>query len=103
MSKRRILNAYRQAEIDWSKPLSEHYYCNTACGLCLYFSRKGIERKLFFKLEKCWRKYATKNPIQHTYHFHGWGSSSIGRAERLDAIRKVIKDVESKSWWKFIF
>jgi hypothetical protein len=103
MNKRRILNAFREAEIDWSKPLSEYYNNDTVCGLCLYFSRKGYNEKLFFELQKCWLKYATKNPNKHSYHFHSWGSSSIGRAERLDAIRKVIKDVESKSWWKFIF
>lgn len=103
MNKRRILIAYRQAEIDWSKPIFECCDNNTNQGLCLYFSRKGIKRELFFQLEKCWRKYATKNPVQHTYHFHTWGSTERGRAERLDAIQKVIKDVESKSWWKFIF
>ena len=94
MNKRRILNAFRQAEKDWEKPLSDNYNDSTVCGLCMYFSSNGYKKELIFELQKCWLKYATKNPNKHNYHFYKWGDDEKGRAERLDAIREIIKDLE---------
>lgn len=98
MNRRKILDAYKQAEIDWSKPQCECHENNTHIGLCLYFSRKGYHGKLFSEIQKCWLKYATKNPNKHTYHFYFRGYTEKGREQRLDAIRKVIKDLEQPTW-----
>jgi hypothetical protein len=52
-------------------------------------------------LSKYWKAYKTEQFCRH-YDFVGYGCDSVGRQERLEAIRKVIQDLE-KSWWKKLF
>lgn len=99
MNKQEILKAFRQAEKDWSEPIIDCYKNDTHLGLCNYFQMKGYFQKTV-SLSKYWRKYKTE--YFGVYDFYMTGSYISGRQERLEAIRKVIQDLE-KSWWKKLF
>jgi hypothetical protein len=100
MNKQKILKAFKQAEIDWSKPIIHCYKNDTDYGLCNYFQMKGYSIKDTKIISKYWQKYRTTG--RDSYHFYSRGREYQGRQERLEAIRKVIKDLE-KSWWKKLF
>jgi hypothetical protein len=94
MTKQEILDAFIQAEKDWSEPIKRAQETDTHWGLCLYFRRIGFSwNELNFYLEQRWLRYSTLKSI---YHFNSLGNEPQGRAERLDAIRKVINDLKSE-------
>lgn len=83
MEKKEILEAFKQAEIDWSKN-------NLDSSFCFYFV---LSQNLSFRnqvekfLQPLWFKYRTvKNSA---FHFNN-------RQERLKAIRKVINELEKE-------
>ena len=80
MEKKDILQAFKQAEIDWSKKDFEDM------GFCFYFlSNQLIKRGIMDEfLKPLWKKYATKSSM---FHFNN-------KKERLEVIRKVIKELE---------
>jgi hypothetical protein len=96
MTKQEILDAFIQAEKDWSKPIGWAQTTNTHWGLCRYFiSHMGFSLEQIEEyLQPCWTKYETKE--YGWYHFNGFGNEPQGRAERLDVIRKVINDLKSE-------
>lgn len=88
MSNKEILAIYKKAEKHWSRPI---WLCkligwnHTKGGLCVYFQQKH-RNYYFISLWEClWIKY--KTTFDEPYHFNN-------RKERLEAIRKVIKDLE---------
>ena len=91
MNNKEILAIYKIAEKDWRRPV---WLCkilgwnDTETGLCWYFESK---HRLYFMSKsfvKLWIPYRT-NYSKLDYHFHT-------RKERLQAIRKVIKDLENE-------
>lgn len=84
MEKKEILQAFKQAEIDWS----ENYYGDNI-GLCTYF--KCIKFKTQYAVDEYlkpfWFKFATRP--NRVFHFRN-------QEERLDAIRKVINELENE-------
>lgn len=83
MEKKEILKAFKQAEIDWIENNLLYY------GLCFYFEDElNIDRIEIIKyLKPLWLKYAT-TPFR-MFHFKS-------TQERLEAIRKVINDLENE-------
>mgnify|MGYP003438394050 FL=1 len=83
MTRREIVSHFKKAEKFFSKPQKN----NT--GLCYYFK---YERKLRYKevneLERFWRPHKT-TPNKSVMDFDN-------QEERLEAIRKIIKENESK-------
>lgn len=82
MEKQEILKAFKQAEVDWCKPIKYK-------GLCSYFVlHQNIRLYLLYDfLIPLWLKYSTEK--DSLYHFKN-------NEQRLDAIRKVIKDLENQ-------
>lgn len=82
MTKRRILNAFKKAEIDYSKEKS------VGC-LCFYFllEQDFTNKQVEDFLMPLWIKYSTTP--KGAFHFHN-------QQERLEAIRKVIHELENK-------
>ena len=82
MNKKEILQAFKQAEIDYSKSIKYK-------GLCCYFVLgQSITVLLLHEfLIPLWFKYSTQRGS--IYHFKN-------NQERLDAIRKVISDLEKE-------
>lgn len=89
MEKKDILQAFKQAEIDWNESIDKRYDNNTCFGLCYYFTSKYCTMKPF---KKYWIKHSIKP--KDFYHFESFGKYEQGRQERLKAIRKVIKELE---------
>jgi hypothetical protein len=95
MSKEEILSLFKQAEKDWKKPQrwwQKERYINS--GFCYYFEKRhniNIYTMQEF-LKPCWLKYrTTKIGAYHfTSHFR---NPERARKERLESIRKVIKDL----------
>jgi len=96
MTKQEILDAFIQAEKDWSKSIKVLNIPSMQYGLCRYFIiRMGFSLEQMEEyLYPCWTKYKTKE--SGWYHFNSFGNEPQGRAERLDAIRKVINDLKSE-------
>ena len=97
MTKKEILNAFLQAEKDWSEPITKAIKTHTHWGLCSYFwiiqdIDSDIQKK---HLKPLWGKYRTE--FETLFHFWSYGDDPKGRAERLDAIRKVINDLKTES------
>jgi hypothetical protein len=88
MDKQEILEAFKKAEIDWSKPTNQSVEFKTYSGLCLYFfSQQDIALEFVIEfLQPLWIIFRTNNT---DYHFNT-------RQERLEAIRNVIKDLENE-------
>jgi hypothetical protein len=93
MSNKEILAIYKIAEKHWSRPA---WLCwilgwnETECGLCWYFGKKhNLHYYNIDSSDAPWVKYKTKTRLFGLYHFHT-------RKERLQAIRKVIKDLENE-------
>jgi hypothetical protein len=82
MEKKEILQAFKQAEIDYSK----HQVLDL--GLCCYFMEiQSIKPMVMHQfLKPLWKKYATKSEIMHFNN----------NKERLEAIRKVINELENE-------
>lgn len=105
IEKRRILKAYKvevfeafkQAEIDWSMPIEQCKKNYSDGGLCYYFQMKGYSYLGVRCLSKYWLKYRSTE-THKKFHFYSNGSDFYGRQERLDAVRKVIKDLEQPNW-----
>ena len=98
MTKEEILSLFKQAEKDWKRP--QRWWQKERGidrGLCYYFAvrhnLKWYETAEFLK--PCWLKYrTTKMSIYHfTSHFR---NPKQARKERLEAIRKVIRDLEKQ-------
>lgn len=89
MEKKEILQAFKQAEIDWSKPIEEIFENNTYSGLCWYFEKEQCINPslVHYFLKPLWKKFITKN--HGLYHFYN-------NQERLEAIRKVINELENE-------
>ena len=91
MSNKEILAIYKIAEKHWSRPA---WLCwilgwnDTETGLCAYFFHQYRDPWKSEPLILRWIKYRT-NYSKSDYHFHT-------RKERLQAIRKVIKDLENE-------
>jgi hypothetical protein len=98
MNKQEILDAFIQAEKDWSEPIEGAYQNYTEDGLCWYFSRnQSIEPDLIDSvLRPIWQKHRVRLNCDYGLDFNGYGHYSQGRAERLEAIRKVINDLKTK-------
>jgi hypothetical protein len=95
MNKEEILDAFIQAEKDWSDPIETATQNVTHWGLCGYLLNQGFTAKeIDIYLEPCWLTYRTKKE-GGSYHFNGFGDEPQGRKERLDAIRKVITDLKN--------
>ena len=90
------LLAFLWAETDWSKPINECDECGTDKGLCKYFLLyQGIPKKDVTEfLMPLWVPYKTKKDDK--YHFCGYGTDPQGRAERLEVIRKIIKELRQQ-------
>ncbi len=89
MTKEQILEAFKKAEIDWSKPRLTNFQFKTYTGLCYYFVVQqdvSLDFVIDF-LQPLWIKF--KTTINSNYHFEN-------RQERLEAIRNVIKDLENE-------
>lgn len=95
MTKQEILNAFIQAENDWSEPIERASENETDVGLCWYFyyTTNLDDAEIDEFLRPYWVKYRTKTSA---YHFNGHGDEPQGRAERLEAIRKVINDLKNE-------
>jgi hypothetical protein len=94
MTKQEILEAFIQAEKDWSEPTGIAMQNCTHWGLCGYLRNQGFTPdEIEIYLEPCWLPYKTKE--RSGYHFNGFGDEPIGRKQRLDAIRKVITDLKN--------
>jgi hypothetical protein len=94
MNKQEILDAFIQAEKNWSEPVETVTQNGTHWGLCRYFRDQGFATyEIAIYLEPCWLQYRTKG--SSGYHFNGFGDVPQGRKERLDAIRKVITDLKN--------
>ena len=90
MSNKDILAIYKIAEKHWSRPAwlcSILGWNDTNKGLCCYFRRKHSEYCYSNSFSYLWIDSRTK--FRGCYHFHT-------RKERLEAIRKVIKDLENE-------
>jgi hypothetical protein len=92
-----VFEAFKQAEIDWSMPIEQCKKNYSDGGLCYYFEKKGYSYLGVRCLSKYWLKYSS-TAIGNTYHFYSRGCTFSGRQERLDAIRKVIQDLEEPTW-----
>lgn len=90
MTTKEILAIYKIAEKHWSRP---EWLCNligwnnTNGGLCNYFGWQQIKYYYSNSFSMLWIKYRTTECDVH--HFNN-------RKERLQAIRKVIKDLENE-------
>jgi hypothetical protein len=90
MNKKGILAVLRRAEKHWSRPV---WLCkilgwnHTRHGLCWYFT-EITNSDCYLSLNQLWLPYRTKMGV---FHFHT-------REERLEAIRKVIKDLENEQF-----
>jgi hypothetical protein len=94
MTKQEILDAFIQAEKDWSEPVEIAMQNRTHWGLCGYLLNQGFTvKEIDIYLEPCWLPYRTKE--RSRYHFNGFGDEPQGRKERLDAVRKVITDLKN--------
>ena len=92
MSKQEIVQAFTQAEIDFSNPMnSTNDIGSRDISLCSYFRNcQDLDYHQIHKiLEPLWLKYRTINKYMGFYVFNN-------RKERLDAIRKVITDLEKE-------
>jgi hypothetical protein len=87
MDKKEILEAFKQAEIDWIDYVNEDAY--RLYGFCAYFLfNLRINKQVFDKyLKPYWFKYATTPG--GLWHFRN-------TQERLEAIRKVINELEKE-------
>lgn len=95
MTKPRILELFLQAEKDWGKPFDIDNDNRTQFGLCYYYFEQLDAAELEI-LRSHWGKYSTVKPKGIDYDFRYLGSNEIGRAERLEAIRKVIKELRNE-------
>lgn len=89
MNKQEILEAFKKAEIDWSRPTLTDFQFRTHSGLCYYFAvQQDISLNFIIDfLQPLWIKFKTTSTC--SYHFEN-------RQERLEAIRNVIKDLENE-------
>jgi hypothetical protein len=89
MEKKEILQAFKQAEIDWNKEYNTKTNKYVNWGLCRYFGWKFdfTENDIRFYLQPYWLKYATIPDLP--FHFRN-------KEERLEAIRKVINELENE-------
>jgi hypothetical protein len=88
MEKKEILQAFKQAEIDWSKDYNTETNKYVNWGLCRYFGgRFDFDTNEINFLKHFWLKYATTP--DNKFHFNN-------RKERLEAIRKVINELENE-------
>lgn len=94
MDKQEILEAFKKAEIDWSKPIQDCLKDHTDKGLCSYFRKKMYSDIQITTLSTYWQEY--KTTTFNLWDFYSRGLSFLGKEERLDAIRKVIKDLENE-------
>jgi hypothetical protein len=96
MNKQEILDAFIQAEKDWSTTVNQGS-ARTHWGLCLYFCEilnAPIEMVEMYLMPR-WIKYRTITN-RKSLHFYAFGDSSQGRLERIEAIRKVINDLKNE-------
>jgi hypothetical protein len=95
MNKEEILSLFKQAEKDWKRPQrrwQKNKYINR--GLCYYFTNKhNLNFSIIVKfLEPYWLKHSFKE--NEYFHFtNPRNNPKQARKERLEAIRKVIKDL----------
>ena len=96
MTKQEILAAFEQAEKDWSLPIETAFEIETHLGLCWYFVAELdlYEDDIREFLMPLWLKYQTR--MGSAYNFNGYGDDKQGRAERLEAIKKVIIDLKNE-------
>ena len=96
MTKQEILNAFLQAEKDWSEPIEQASENYTHWGLCAYFRivQDMNDHIQYLHLKPLWIKY--RNSFDEPYHFTSLGDEPQGRAERLEVIRKVINDLKNE-------
>lgn len=97
MTKEEIKKIFEQAKIDWEKPcdfkLGSCENNHTCFGLCNYFFLKQEvnTQNLRGFLEPLWYEFRT---VDSDYHFKERGDTKIGRAERLEAINKVLEKLK---------
>ena len=90
MSNKEILAIYKTAEEHWRRP---KWLCwifgwnDTVDGFCWYFKQQHPKYYLSPYFKKLWYPYRTRQ--FHAYHFRT-------RKERLEVIRKVIKELENE-------
>lgn len=98
MNKYEILSAFIQAEKDWSEPIDVAFDNKTEEGLCWYFIvNQAIEKRLINDvLRPIWQEYKTNETPEFGMDFFGYGYTTHGRRERLEAIRKVINDLKKE-------
>ena len=95
MTKQEMLDAFIQAEKDWSEPSKTSIEKHTNWGLCWYFiGKQNLKDEQMYNLKIYWIKYRTT--YVSTMHFRGFGWQEQGRQERLEAIRKVIIDLKNE-------
>jgi hypothetical protein len=89
MEKKEILEVFKQAEIDWSKEYNRETNKYVDWGLCRYFGWQFdfTENDIRFHLQPYLFKYVTTP--DRAFHFNN-------RQERLEAIRKVINELEKE-------
>jgi hypothetical protein len=89
MEKKEILKAFKQAEIDWIDYVKEYEYEYRLYGFCTYFLFElRINKQVSDKhLKPYWLKYATTPDGLWLFR---------GTQERLEAIRKVINELENE-------
>lgn len=89
------LEILEQALEDWSTVFPHE---NTDKGFCWYFSRNfDIDFYGIYIIDETpWAKYVTVINEESQYHFHGKGSTILGRAERVTAIKGMIRELKAK-------
>ena len=95
MTKEEILRLFKQAEKDWKRPQRWwQKYRYIEIGLCYYFVKRhdiNIYTVREF-LEPYWLKHSTEKYSR--FHFTSpYLNQKQARKERLEAIRKVIRDL----------
>jgi hypothetical protein len=91
MTKKEVVEAFKQAEIEWSNNLNDNEELPRNLGLCSYFRywQKIHYCDVYKFLQPLWIKFSSNEPYLDAYAFNS-------QKERLEAIRNVIKDLENE-------